>query len=213
MLAVGPCESVVASGVDMGRHVVLARGTFQDVLACVRRHKTVELGNVEQTGRHGRAFCWQQRFQAHTVVAHRGADRRGHGHHDGQAAAQAVAQRRDLLTAALRHEPLACRIEVTHRPVLIHALHQRDAALKLLRLAWLQVQASFLTCEQVGAQHLKALARPRLSGLLHSGVDAEDLLNQHQRQPRATGARHVKRGHLEAVVGLKGDEVHVVSFG
>ena len=183
----------------MGGHFGLHGGVLQNDCARFGRHKAVLLRDVQEA-RCGRHFlCRNQTFQTHAVVAHGGVDPGGQRHHHREATAEAVAQRAHEFALALRHEPLACGVQIAHGLFLVHGHHQVDALLEFFGLGRVELDAGLAAREQVGHHHVEAFGGPGLRGGLHGGVDAEDFLDQHQRTACTLGAGHVQRGHRETV--------------
>ncbi|MNT09645.1 hypothetical protein D3C72_1444350 [compost metagenome] len=150
----------------------------------------------------------ERAFDAHAVVAHGRVHARVRGGQVGQLAAEAEAQRADLAGAGrVRAQRLHARRDVGHAGFDVELLEEAEGALPVFgRVA--QIDAGLHAPEQVGREHHVAFLRIEVGHLAHVGIDAEDLLAQHDAgaAPRGRQGQVAAKG-LGAVAGGNVDGV------
>ncbi|MNS82885.1 hypothetical protein D3C72_1166440 [compost metagenome] len=210
VLAAHAREGMVDAGVDIDLDVLATGQRFANCALRLRRAETILLGDMQHQPAAHVAGLAQCMLDADAVVRHRA----GHvgqpaGRQVSQLAAQAEAQHAGLADAfRARAQCLQCRAHVLHALGFVELLIEPERALEILAAIG-QLDAGREAPEQVGNQHRVTLFGVIVGDLPHGGIDAEDLLAQHD--SRALACRG--NGEITAETAFGGLDLDGLAHG
>ncbi|MCY1291522.1 hypothetical protein D9M69_417590 [compost metagenome] len=210
VLAASARKGVVDTRVDIDLDVVAPGQGFADRGLCLRRAEAVLLRDMQHQAAPHLCGLAQRMLDAHAVVGHRtGHVRQPARRQVSQLAAQAEAQHAGLADAfRARAQCLQCRAHVLHALGFVELLIEPERALEILAAIG-QLDAGREAPEQVGNQHRVTLFGVIVGDLPHGGIDAEDLLAQHD--SRALACRG--NGEITAETAFGGLDLDGLAHG